>query len=65
MVSETMEARDYIALLTVAGSFLLLALKVDSLVGAILIAVVSYYFGLGHSPRYRRRSRKKPTKQRA
>jgi len=45
MGSETMEARDYIALLTVAGSFLLLALKVDSLVGAILIAVVSYYFG--------------------
>lgn len=65
MENETMKARDYIALLTVAGSFLLLALKVDSLVGAILIAVVSYYFGMGHSPGYRRPSRRKPTKQRA
>lgn len=30
------------------GGMTLLALGVDSFVGAILIAVVSYYFGIGH-----------------
>ena len=42
-----MEARDYIAIITIMGGMTLLALGVDSFVGAILIAVVSYYFGMG------------------
>ena len=54
-----MEARDYIAIITLTGSFILLALKVDSLVGAVLIAVISYYFGMEHSQRRPRKHLKK------
>ena len=53
-----MKARDYIAIVTIVGAMILLALGVDSLVGGILIAVVSYYFGAGH---YERRKGKKCT----
>ncbi|NIO03997.1 MAG: hypothetical protein GTN74_05100 [Proteobacteria bacterium] len=42
-----MEAQDYIALVVLMGGFTLLALGIDSLVGGILIAVISYYFGMG------------------
>jgi hypothetical protein len=41
-----MEARDYIAIVTILCGMILLALEIDSLVGAILIAVISYYFGM-------------------
>jgi len=43
-----MEARDHIAIVVLIGGFTLLALGIDSLVGGILIAVISYYFGMGH-----------------
>ena len=43
-----MDARDCIAVVVLTGGFVLLALGIDSLVGGILIAVISYYFGMGH-----------------
>ena len=49
-----MEARDYIAIVTVLGGMILLALGVDSFVGGILLTVISYYFGMGH---YEKRTR--------
>lgn len=53
-----MDARDYIALVVLIGGFTLLALGIDSLVGGILIAVISYYFGMGHREPARRKRTK-------
>jgi len=50
-----MDARDYIAVIVLIGGFTLLALGIDSLVGGVLIAVISYYFGMGHREPERRR----------
>jgi hypothetical protein len=40
-----LEAHDIIAILIIIGAFILLALHIDSIVGGILVAIVSYYFG--------------------
>jgi len=50
-----MDARDYIAVIVLIGGFTLLALGIDSLVEGILIAVVSFNFGVGYREPEKRR----------
>lgn len=42
---ETLEAKDIIGIIGLIGGFALLALGINGLVGAILIAIIAYYFG--------------------
>ena len=37
--------RDYIACITLGGGFLLLFSGIDGIIGMMLLAVVSFYFG--------------------
>ena len=48
------EAKDIIALATIIGGFVLLAMKIDTVVGGILVMVTTYYF--------RKRIEEKPIK---
>jgi hypothetical protein len=41
------QARDIIAVVALIGAFILLALGIDHLVGAVISAVVVFYFGHG------------------
>jgi hypothetical protein len=41
------QARDIIAVITLIGAFILLALGIDHLVGAVVSTVVVFYFGHG------------------
>jgi hypothetical protein len=54
-----MEARDYIAIITILSGMILLALEIDSLVGGIMIAVISYYFGMDRHERCKKPKNKK------
>jgi len=38
------EAKDIIALVTVIGGFILLSMKIDTVVGGILVMITTYYF---------------------
>jgi hypothetical protein len=40
-----LEAPDFIAILVIAGGFILLALGVDTVVGGVVTMTVGYYFG--------------------
>jgi hypothetical protein len=43
-----LQPRDLIAIIVLLCAFTLLALKIDSIVGGLLIAVITYYFGMTH-----------------
>jgi len=44
-----LKPRDVIAILTLIFGFILLAIKIDSVVGGILIVVIGWYFGKNKS----------------
>lgn len=51
-----MEPKDWIALVTVVGGLILIALEKDSFVGWIMISIIAYYFGMSHIERRNRRT---------
>lgn len=40
-----LQAKDIIAIIGLIGGFILMGMGINSVVGAILIAIIAYYFG--------------------